>query len=92
MYKQVIHHIQTVSDPIRATKCLWDLAVAQGCQTDISVIVVKQNINSNVNPQAAVDKPAKTVVESQNLENEEEDAAVTNIDNVITNSRMIEAL
>ena len=87
-YEQVIHHVQTISDPIRASKCVRDLAVAQGCQTDISVIVVKLNIDSKVTPQAAVDKrkPAKTVDESQDSEDEEEDAAITNIDDVITDS------
>ena len=86
-YEQVVHQVQLISDPIQASKCLRDLAIAQGCQTDISVVVIKLNIGSAVpaQPERKL-KPQKTIVEPEESEDEEEDAAITNIDDVITDS------
>ena len=86
-YEQVVHQVQLISDPIQASKCLRDLAIAQGCQSDISVVVVKLNIGSAVPAQPEKKlKPQKTIVEPEESESEEEDAAITNIDDVITDS------
>ena len=87
-YEQVVHQLQFISNPIQASKCLRDLAIAQGCQMDISVVVVKLNIGSAVPSQPDVIKlrPAKTIAEPEDSEDEEEDAAITNIDDVITDS------
>ena len=86
-YEQVVHQVQLVSDPIQASKCLRDLAIAQGCQSDISVVVVKLNIGSAIPAQPVIKlKPQKTIVEPEESESEEEDAAITNIDDVITDS------
>ena len=86
-YEQVVHQVQLISDPIQASKCLRDLAIAQGCQTDISVVVIKLDIGSAVSTQPERKmKHQKTIVEPEELEDEEEDAAITNIDDVITDS------
>ena len=88
-YEQVIHQVQLISDPIQASKCLRDLAIAQGCQTDISVVVVKLNIGSAVPAQPErMLKTQKTILDEpeEESEDEEEDAAITNIDDVITDS------
>ena len=86
-YEQVVHQTQLITDPIQASKCLRDLAVAQGCQTDISVVVIKLNIGSAVpaRPEKKL-KPQKTILEPEESEDEEEDIAITNIDDVITDS------
>ena len=86
-YEQVVHQVQLTSDPIQASKRLRDLAIAQGCQTDISVVVVKLDIGSAVpaQPERKM-KYQKTIVEPEESEDEEEDAAITNIDDVITDS------
>ena len=86
-YEQVVHQVQLTSDPIQASKRLRDLAIAQGCQTDISVVVVKLDIGSAIpaQPERKL-KYQKTIVEPEESEDEEEDAAITNIDDVITDS------
>ena len=88
-YEQVIHQTQAFSNPIQASKCLRDLAVAQGCQTDISVVVVKLKIGSALHDHSVLELiPQTTTVEpkAELSEDEEEDAAITNIDDVITDS------
>ena len=85
-YEQVIHKIKTSLNPIQASKCLRDLAIAQGCKTDISVIVVQLNIDKTIPAQATALVKEKVAVEPEGSEDEEEDAAITNIDDVITDS------
>ena len=76
-----------MSNPIQASKNLRDLAIAQGCKTDISVVVIKLNIDSNVPLRQATNrKPLKSIVEPEESEDEEEDPKITNIDDVITDS------
>ena len=87
-YEQIIHNVQSIADPIRASKRLRDLAVAHGCTTDVSVIIVKLNIDR--------DPPKHSVLELKNLtpvdddmssdEDDDDDNEVTNIDDLISDS------
>ena len=78
-------------NPIQASKCLHDLAIAQGCKTDISVVVIKLNINSDVPPPLATNrKQLRSIVQPEESEDEEEDPRITNIDDVITDSEEAE--
>lgn len=86
-YEQVVHQIQSISDPIQASKCLRDMAITQGCKQDISVVVVKLNIDREIpKPATAPQIKQRAIVEAEGSEDEEEDVAITNIDDVLTES------
>lgn len=83
-YEQIVHEVRSISDPIQASKRLRDLAVAQGCNSDISVIVVKLKIDRIPHPRSVLKpQPLKVIPEPQ-VEEEDEDVKVTNIDDDLT--------
>ena len=86
-YEQVVHQIQSISDPIQASKCLREMAITQGCKQDISVVVVKLNIDREIpKPATAALIKQRAIVDAEGSEDEEEDVAITNIDDVLTES------
>lgn len=87
-YEQAVHGVQSISDPIRAAKYLRDLAVTHGCNTDISVLVLKLNmfqrdVRAHLKP-----RPMKPIPEPEfeEEEEEEEDLEVTNIDDILSDA------
>lgn len=86
-YDQITYEVKSVSDPIQAAKRLCDLAVAYGCSTDVSVLVVKLNIDrdpsvissTNLQRQAILSAAAAPLEAA-----EEDDPVVTNIDDPIS--------
>jgi len=89
-YEQAVHGVQSISDPIRAAKHLRDLAVAHGCNTDISVLVLKLNmfqrdvrVHLKPRPMKPIPEPE---YEEEEEEEEEEDLEVTNIDDILSDT------
>ena len=85
-YEQVVHEVRSISDPIQASKRLRDLAVAQGCDSDISVIVVKLKIDRLTHPRSVIKPKPLQVIHEPDLEEADEEVKVTNIDDDITDS------
>ena len=92
-YEQVTHETRSLSDPTQAAKRLRDLAVAHGCKTDLSVIVIKLKIDMDpptrslhqLQPLEALLLPnteEEAEEEEDEEEEEEEEPGVTNIDDV----------
>ncbi len=88
-YEQIIHNVRSIADPIRASKRIRDLAVAHGCTSNVSVIVVKLNIDRGPLTHNVLDLKKLTSVDasdSSEEETDEEEEGVTNIDDIISDS------
>jgi len=96
-YEQIVHDVRSIADPIRAAKRLRDLAVGHGCTKDLSVIVVKLNIDRGPPAHTVLELNKLTTIsgsESESSSEEEEsddddsgdDNEVTNIDDLISDS------
>ena len=85
-YEQVVHEVQSISDPIRAAKQLRDLAVSHGCSDDISVLVLRLNIYQRGVPPRLIpkSKPMKPIPEPE--VDEDEDLEITNIDDILSDT------
>ncbi len=91
-YEQIIYNVRSIADPIHAAKRLRDLTVAHGCTSDVSVVVVKLNIDRGslthnvleLNKLTSLD--ASDSSESDTDTEEEEDEGVTNIDDILSDS------
>ena len=83
-YEQIIHEVRSMSDLIQAAKRLRDLAVAYGSQVDVSVVVIKLNIDRNP---PILPKPFPLVEEISEMDSEdeeEEELGMTNIDDPLS--------
>lgn len=83
-YEKIIYDTRSISDPIRATKRLRDMAVAHGCTADVSVIVIKLNINRGPPAHSALSLKQVNTVTEEESEGEEEEIEVTNIDDLLS--------
>lgn len=85
-YEQVVHEVQSISDPIRAAKQLRDLAVSHGCSDDVSVLVLRLNIYQRGVPPRLIpkSKPMKPIPEPE--DDEDEDIEITNIDDILSDT------
>ena len=86
-YEQIVHEVRRISDPIRSAKRLRDLAVAHGCNTDVSVIVIKLNIDRGPPAHSSLPtKTLKTIQEPDSESEEEDDLELTNIDDILSDN------
>lgn len=86
-YDQIVHEAKSISNPIQVAKRLRDLAVAHGCRMDVSVIVVKLNIDRDpsVRSLTKLQSPESVLEPEFGEEGEdEEEPIVTNIDDAIS--------
>ncbi len=91
-YEQIIQEARSISDPTQVAKRLRDFAVAHGCHTDVSVIVIKLNIDREILPlhsSTPKPKPLKDLSQpepasGEEEEEEEEEPGVTNIDDALS--------
>ena len=82
-YEQIVYDIRSISDPIRASKRLRDIAVAHGCSTDVSVVVIKLNIDRGPPAHSALSLKHEETLSASESE-EEEDNEITNIDDLLS--------
>ena len=82
-YEQIVYDIRSISDPIRASKRLRDMAVAHGCSTDVSVVVIKLNIDRGPPAHSALSLKQEETLSASESE-EEEDNEITNIDDLLS--------
>lgn len=87
-YEQIIHDVRSIADPIRASKRLRDLAVSHGCAADVSVIVVKLNIDRGPPAHSVLELEKLTRVDDHDSssEDDDEEIGVTNIDDILSDS------
>ncbi len=90
-YEQIIHDVRSIADPIRAAKRLRDTAVAHGCTSDVSVVVVKLNIDRGSLSHNVLELNKLTSLDASDssdsdTDEEEEEEGVTNIDDVLSDS------
>ena len=84
-YEQIVYDIRSISDPIRASKRLRDMSVAHGCSTDVSVVVIKLNIDRGPPAHSVLNlKQVTSFSAAESDEEEEEDNEVTNIDDLLS--------
>ena len=87
-YEQIVHEATSISDPNQVAKRLRDIAVAHGCHEDVSVVVIKLNIDRDppIHPttSAVQQKLASYVEKKEEEEEEEEDLGITNIDDALS--------
>ena len=89
-HEEVVQEIQTAQDPILAARRLRDLAVAYGCNTDVSVLVVKLNMFEHTPKEHSVlhIRPMKTLPRPINDDEEEDEDEMefTNIDDILSDT------
>ena len=82
-YEQIVQEASSISDPTQVAKRLRDLAVAHGCYDDVSVVVVKLNIDRDpVLPsvETVAKHQAIPACEEKADEDDDEELGITNID------------
>ena len=86
-HDQVVHEMRNFPDPISAAKRLRDLAIAYGCERDVSVLVIKLNVFERGAPGSILKlRPQRTVPEPESTEDEEDDVQLTNIDDILSDT------
>lgn len=89
-YEQIVQEATSISNPTLVAKRLRDIAVAHGCYDDVSVVVVKLNIDRDpqILSQPKVSKhqvvPTREEVDEEDDNNDDEELGITNIDDAIS--------
>ena len=83
-HEQAILEVQNVPDPAQAARRLRDLAVAHGCSTDVSVIVIKLNIFGKIPERKVKVRALRTIPEPVVSEGDDYGVEFTNIDDILS--------
>jgi len=84
-YEQIVQEASSISDPTQVAKRLCDVAVAHGCYDNVSVVVIKLNIDRDPILPSVVTAAKQQAIrdcEEEEEENggEDEELGITNID------------
>ena len=83
-HEQAVLEVQNFSSPAQAARRLRDLAVAHGCSTDVSVIVIKLNVFGTAPERKVKVRALRTIPEPVVSEDDDYGVEFTNIDDLLS--------
>ena len=83
-HEQAVLEVQDASSPAQAARRLRDLAVAHGCSTDVSVIVIKLNVFGMAPERKVKVRALRTIPEPVVSEDDDYGVEFTNIDDLLS--------